>query len=204
MRQIFTTHSMTVLPHKMEIVLRPQLCDVTSPYVLCMCEITVKTYLPLVIMVRHRTGIMPLLYKCHSGRWRCLHVIKCPHNCIHILLDFCIIEFLLVVRHVNTWVISRSTNITHQRFCAKLPIVHSLTLELSLFSYSSAISPPRSGIFTDPLRLALLNILKKLLTDSKIINRKLTNSHLKATFNRRTWINNDLWTSEAVVPFLKF
>jgi len=29
-----TTHSTTVLPHKMAIALRPQICDVTSPYVL--------------------------------------------------------------------------------------------------------------------------------------------------------------------------
>jgi len=28
-----TTHCTTVLPHKMEIVLRPEICDVTSPYV---------------------------------------------------------------------------------------------------------------------------------------------------------------------------
>jgi len=28
-----TTHSTTVLPHKMAVVLRPQICDVTSPYV---------------------------------------------------------------------------------------------------------------------------------------------------------------------------
>jgi len=28
-----TTHSTTVLPHKMAIVLRPQICDVISPYV---------------------------------------------------------------------------------------------------------------------------------------------------------------------------
>jgi len=28
-----TMHSMTVLPHKMAIVLRPQICDITSPYV---------------------------------------------------------------------------------------------------------------------------------------------------------------------------
>jgi len=28
-----TTNSMMVLPHKMAIVLRPQICDVTSPYV---------------------------------------------------------------------------------------------------------------------------------------------------------------------------
>jgi len=30
-----TTHSAMVLPHKMAILLRPQMCDVTSPYVLC-------------------------------------------------------------------------------------------------------------------------------------------------------------------------
>jgi len=29
-----TSHSTTVLPHKMEIVFRPQICNVTSPYVL--------------------------------------------------------------------------------------------------------------------------------------------------------------------------
>ena len=28
-----TRHSTTMLPHKMAIVLRPQICDVTSPYV---------------------------------------------------------------------------------------------------------------------------------------------------------------------------
>jgi len=35
-------HSTTVLSHKMAIVLQPQVCDVTSPYVLVSCLVSVN------------------------------------------------------------------------------------------------------------------------------------------------------------------
>ena len=70
---------------------------------------SVKTYFPLVIMVWQSTGIRQL--RKYSGRRRGLHVGKCLRNCINILLDFCIIEFFLVIGHVNTRVILRSVSI---------------------------------------------------------------------------------------------
>jgi len=51
----FTTHSTTVLTYKMAIVLRPQICDVISPYVYQMKA------------SGHKTKIVRDLYTCWAG-----------------------------------------------------------------------------------------------------------------------------------------